>query len=398
MSQWADLPKELIESIGKCLDSPVDVLRCRSVCKSWRCYVAVPSFDQEIPYLILKIPQPIRADAILVQSTVCRIEFANQNSNSSSCSMTKGWLTKIGESRYGKLKLQNPLSDKKIRYPLLNLLDTNFTQLSKGFMLKHPSGHPVYGVNKVVLFPISEKHYSKNEIGILAIFHEGKLGYWKYGHDNWTLLDDTNFQYDDIIEYKGQIYVVDTWGKVSWIDSSLKLIQYSPPLFGCGEQKHLVESCGDLYVVDRYLDGKRITWKDYHIFDDVGNNIPIRHRRYRKCNPNAIDFRVHKLDEDWGKWVDVKSLEDRAFVLGVDCNFSISCSDFAGGKGNCIYFTEDDNYLGRGLSNDCIRVFRLEDHSIEKIGALPEYSEVFWPPDTGSEGTNLAQCSLSYFS
>ncbi|KAJ9172598.1 hypothetical protein P3X46_015815 [Hevea brasiliensis] len=382
MSRWTDLPKELLETISKCLDFRVDVLRFRSVCTSWRSSVPFPSFDEDIPPLILKLPMPIGVDAVLSQATICRMEFSRQSKNSSSSeSKPKAWLTKIGETKLGKLKFFHPLSNSQVRYSpiMLNLLDFRFFVLSKAFMLKSLSGFYLFGINKVLLFPSSAR-YSEHELSILAIYHEGKLGYWKYGDESWTLLDDKNFQYDDIIEYKGQFYVVDRWGTVSWIDSSLKLIQYSPPLFGCGSQKNLVESCGDLYVVDRYLDGDRRTWNDYENLDVRRLSFSFRRRRYRMCSPKAIAFRIHKLDEEWGTWVDVKSLGDRAFVLGVDCSFSISSTDFLGGKGNCVYFTDDDDVKGKGLKSDSIFLFRLEDHIIEKVTTLPEYSDVFWPP------------------
>ncbi|XP_065855102.1 putative F-box protein At1g65770 [Euphorbia lathyris] len=377
--QWVDLPKELLETIGKFIGSPVDIIRFRSVCSSWRSSVSAPSFDEEIPLITLKLPDPINAAAVLYQSTIYRTEFTCQNPNSpysSSVSNQKGWLIKLRESRKGRLELLHPLTDNKIRYiPFqFNLLEFRFVQLSKAVTLKTLAGLSVYGINKVVSVPVSTTA-SKDEFAIVAIFHEGKLGYLKFGDETWTLLDETNFQYDDIIEFEGQFYVVDRWGTVSWIDYSLRLIQYAPSLFGCGGQKNLVESCGNLYIVDRYLEGERRTWKDYEIVE-AG-----RRRRYmRKCSPNAIDFKVYKLDEEWGTWIHVKSLGDQIFVLGVDCSFSVSCDEFVGGKGNCIYFTDDDDYKGRGLSNDSIRVFRLDDCVIEM---MPEYSRMFWPPKFG---------------
>ena len=52
--------------------------------------------------------------------------------------------------------------------------------------------------------------------------------------------------------------VIDTLGSILWIDnSSLKLVPLLPPLCGLGSQKHLVESCGALYVVDRYFNKER---------------------------------------------------------------------------------------------------------------------------------------------
>lgn len=50
------------------------------------------------------------------------------------------------------------------------------------------------------------------------------------------------------------------------------MIQFSPPLCGFGGQKHLVESCGDLHVVDRYREKERLDMArmlGYH----VPNNI-----------------------------------------------------------------------------------------------------------------------------
>ena len=55
---------------------------------------------------------------------------------------------------------------------------------------------------------------------IFALYDDRKLGYVKYGDENWTLLDDLDFGYDDIIVYKGKPYVIDDLGMVSWIDSS----------------------------------------------------------------------------------------------------------------------------------------------------------------------------------
>uniref|UniRef100_A0A6N2M0X6 Uncharacterized protein n=1 Tax=Salix viminalis TaxID=40686 RepID=A0A6N2M0X6_SALVM len=49
-----------------------------------------------------------------------------------------------------------------------------------------------------------------------------------------SMADETNSHYDDIIVYRGQAYVANRLGTVYWMDSSLNVIQYSPPLYGCG--------------------------------------------------------------------------------------------------------------------------------------------------------------------
>lgn len=177
MCRWADLPKELLEMISKRLDFRVDVLRFRSVCTSWRCSVSPPSFDQEIPPVFLKLPDPIRADAVLMQTAICRMEYPRNYPNSS-CSLSKSSLVKVGESKHGKLQLFHPLSNQLTRdsFMSLNLLDLKFVQLSEACLLKWPSGISVFGINKVAMFPLSASCNNNCELGILAIYHEGKLG------------------------------------------------------------------------------------------------------------------------------------------------------------------------------------------------------------------------------
>lgn len=373
--QWSDLPKELLPIIGKSLETSVDVLRFRSVCNSWRS--SLPPFSEISPRLPLTFPW-VRSgvlQAFVSQSTIYRLEPPPDDnpssSTSSSSSSSNGWLIKIEESEAGKIRLLSPLSNLQIRYldpvsfpKVLNLLDFRILELSKAYKLQYLGGTSIVGVNKVLLFPNSA--WSRVEDSVIFVLYDGgKLGSAKYGDKKWTLIDEQNSHYDDIIVYKGQFYVVDRLGSISWIDSSLKLIPFSPPLCGLGDQKHLVESCGELYVVDRFLDRER-RFVRYH-----GENNNHNIGRYHSC-PKTVNFEVYKLDEEWGKWVMVKNLGDRVFILGNDCSFSVSGREFARCKGNCIYFT-DENDIG---------VFCLEDRSRGKIIDFPDYSHIFWPPPT----------------
>ena len=83
--------------------------------------------------------------------------------------------------------------------------------------------------------------------------------------------------------------MIDTLGKISWIDnSSLKLFPFLPPLYVLGSQKHLVESYGAFYVVDRYFNKER-------------RRVEHTNRYVRDCDgPKVVDFKVYKLDEEWG--------------------------------------------------------------------------------------------------
>ncbi|KEH23913.1 hypothetical protein MtrunA17_Chr7g0261161 [Medicago truncatula] len=92
-------------------------------------------------------------------------------------------------------------------------------------------------------------------------------------------------------------------GTIFWINNalSLKLVQFSPKNFFCGEKsniwknhvaynKQLVEFDGNLCVVDMYIDDER--------FYKLGHFL------------KAIRVKVYKLDQEWGKWLYVKDLGD----------------------------------------------------------------------------------------
>ncbi|CAI0444136.1 unnamed protein product [Linum tenue] len=309
-----------------------------------------------------------------------------------------GWLIKIEESSRGKLQLLNPISNLKLHSsPIqLSLLDFRAVQLCTSFRLSYQIGFPAFEINKVLPFPPAASAASpppqQSTVTVIAIFHEGRIGYWRKGDQHWTYLDSRNFDYDDIILHQARYHVIDRLGKLSLIDSSLRFDKsYSPPQFlhdgsGGGGQKNLVESGGDLYLVDRYLDGRRRNSKD--VDDAITNSFnPIRYLvgtgRNRNWNPRAVDFKVYKLDEEMREWVEVKSLgdDDTVFVLTTECCFSAPAAQIAGGRKDCIYYSDDDDYVARTmLTTDGIRMFQLEDGSIQEVKSLPRESDIFLPP------------------
>ena len=340
--EWSDLPKELLPTIGKSLDTRIDIVRFRSVCNSWRS--SIPSNNS--PRFPLKFPNPYlptsatqaQAPAYLCESTIYRIQRLNPSTSSN-----KAWLVKVEQDSNsgGKLRFFDPISNRRTRYPnkTLNLLDFRVIELTKAYMLRYKvragsttstneieqvlsvRDSSILRVTKVVMFPNSP-WTNVNDSAVFVIFGAGILGFAKSGAESLTVVDDNDVvEYDDIIVYKGQFYVIDTLGNVSWIDnSSLKLVPFLPPLCGLGGQKHLVESCGALYVVDRYFNKER-------------RRVEHTNRYVRDCDgPKVVDFKVYKLDEEWGRWELEKSLGDQALVLGNDCCLSILAEKFTDRK------------------------------------------------------------------
>ncbi|XP_050241616.1 putative F-box protein At1g65770 isoform X2 [Quercus robur] len=320
---WSALPIELLRSIAEASQDRSDVVRFRSVCASWRS--SIPPVRKFLPF-VLPLPYPPGSSrrTFVSHRTFYRFKLLDDvNPNPSTCS-SKSCLVKVEEVGLGLKYLLDPLSNLSLGIPFpkrSNLLDYQVVEVSKEYKLQSIIGRmPIVGVDKLVLFPDSAWNSSVKDYVIFALSNEGKLAYVKYGKRNWTLVDDL-CRYDDIIAYKGKPYVVDKWGIVSWIDSSMKLIEFSPPIPDFGNQKHLVESRGELYVVDRFFDTER---RLHHL-------------------PKTFTFDVYKLDQECGRWVTVENLGDRVFILGKDSSFSVSASEFSGWKGNCIYLTYEDD-------------------------------------------------------
>ncbi|XP_012073881.1 probable F-box protein At4g22165 [Jatropha curcas] len=68
-----------------------------------------------------------------------------------------------------------------------------------------------------------------------------------------------------------------------------------------------------------------------------------RFRKYRVpgYEYQTSNFVAYKLDMSTSIWSELHSLGDRILLLGWNCFHSISASDYANFKGNCIYFTDD---------------------------------------------------------
>jgi len=119
----------------------------------------------------------------------------------------------------------------------------------------------------------------------------------KCGDEKWKVIPDMSTKFEDICLFKGQPYAVDKIGKavVVGLDSSVQLMD--EPLVGGGDMKFLVESEGDLLLVD--------------VYDCLFNDL---------CNPDHNDrvrIDLFKLNEKEKKWVKLTSLGDRVLFLGL---------------------------------------------------------------------------------
>lgn len=359
--------------IGRKLDTNMDVQRFRSVCPSWRSSIPpVSEFALIIGW------------AFVNQCMVYLLEPPPTSPEDSQCPPSReGWLIKVARDGYssgrGKVKLLNLLSSRPIwlkggTFPeVLCTMDYRVTEIFvENYLIAEDGGGYPRAKRKVIVLPDSPWAVLE-ETSVVGIFAKGKLKCWIHGYEDWNAMDDLDRQYDDVIAYKGQFYVVDRFGIVSWIDPSFKIVQFSPPVCSHvdgGDRKHLVESGGDLYVVDRYLNEERRLSR-------------IRAGAVRE----AAGFRVYRLNQEWGKWDEIRNLGDVALFLGYYSCFSVSVKGFDGCKGNCIYFTT------RGGQ---VQVFNMKDCSIKRASSSPDHLRILWPPPAWITPNGFALSAYSH--
>lgn len=213
---------------------------------------------------------------------------------------------------------------------------------------------------------------------LLTIHVSGKLAMYRSGDKRWNIIHEMPSPYDDVILFAGDFYAVDSTGRAVLVGlSSSNVGLVARPVFG-GDKKFLVESSGELLMVDMYLSMAASTEVD------MGDQNDDAFEQFDLCmGERTVRFKVFKLDREEKKWVEVNSLDDRVLFLGDDCTFSASASDLSCCR-NCIFFT--DNFFFTGGEEDVvfrgrdIGVFDMENGSIAALTDYPEYSKLFWPP------------------
>ncbi|XP_028777614.1 F-box protein SKIP23 isoform X1 [Neltuma alba] len=376
MADWSHLPRELLQLIAERLRFTFYLLRFRSVCSSWRSSVSL-------------LPHPLPAKFPVFSNvgtsghgTFClskRTLFLVYPPPSLSLSNSDPhpWLIKIEDVR-GQLGLHDPLS----RYPIkplprdfprvMDVHDLPVVELGQEYVLNDFSplnsledAGSLY-LEKVVFMWLNSK---SQEFALLTIHVSGKLALFKSGDKEWTIIPDMPTPYDDVCVFQGQLYAVDGAGRtvVVGLDSSVRLV--AEPVFG-GDKKFLVESDGQLLLVDKYLSFDYQSLEAYDGFDD---DVCFG------CE-QAVKFKVFRLNEEGKEWVELKSLGDRVVFLGDDCAFSSSASDLFISEGNRIIFRDD--YFNDTAKENGLGVFELDDDRISPISDYPGYCKLFWPaPD-----------------
>lgn len=346
---WSELPKDLLETIARRLQTKTDVTRFRSVCKSWRS--SVPPYQSPFLFpLLLPYYGSFDQHNTFLSLTQTTLLYLHKSPSSSSTSTSWGWLIRLGECLdhdhplHQHYHLINPFSPLRIR-PLPRTfprtLDSSafrVCEVAKAYSLR-------FSDRKVCNYKLA--FYPNPKCPSLLVVACGTLWCLKLlGHDNkWRVVDDalSQLNYDDVVLHRGKFYAVDDCGRIVLVDPSSLLVNEFVPRMKArgGHEMRLATSRKGLLLVDKCI------------------------TRYNKA-----EFRLYKLEMEHKRLVEVKSLDDHILFLGHDYSFSVSASYFGSRcKGNCIVFADP-----------AFRVYSLGDGKVSPIEQHPEYIAIFYPP------------------
>ncbi|KAF8095537.1 hypothetical protein N665_0330s0019 [Sinapis alba] len=345
--EWSNLPEELVDVIAGRLFSKVELLRVRSICKTWR---SASSIHKRFPKRHNRNRVRVLAPYINTTKPSLLSPAAFFRVFLSSC-RSKGWLIKTQDVSETRKRLLCPLSRVPIHssHRTLDLLDYTVSEIHQSYDLYKYHVNP----NKSMSYYFARVVLKDNYVFGVNYYKEIWWCNNEESNNNnnnvWTRVSDEETKYfSDIIVHKGQIYALDLKGAIWWISlSELSIFQYGPStpiddyeVDDC-KDKRLIEYCGELCIIMEL----------------------------------SIGFKVYKMDMELVKWVEVKSLGENAFVMATDSCFSVVARDYYGCLENAIYFTE------KKYVND-VKVFKLGDGSVTKL--VESSSEscflMFYPP------------------
>ncbi|KAK7271575.1 hypothetical protein RJT34_27597 [Clitoria ternatea] len=361
MGDWSELPKELLHLIAQRLESPLYLLRFRSVCSSWRASSSPsPINNNHFPIPTHHSISHTNTTFSLSHSTLLLITPPNN----------PPWLIKTSHHT-----LYHPLSRSPLKpHPfLLDLYHLPALDLAHEFLLADTSPPDSLYMEKLVFLPLPLHHHPERRRFVFLTIHvSGKLAFFTSGDSSWTIIPDMPTPFDDVCAFKGNLYAVDHTGRTVAVGLDSGLGSVAEPVFG-GDKKFLVECEGELLLVDKYLSS--------HYFPNAGlvlGDGEDDDEVDEFGGERTVWFDVYRLDQEGKRWVTVNGLGESVLFLGDGSAFSASARDLRVGKGNCIVFRDD------ALDANCIAwgigVFSLDDGRISPLSDCPRFSKLFWPP------------------
>ncbi|XP_059629222.1 putative F-box protein At3g25750 [Cornus florida] len=339
-SDWAGLPKNLLDMILDKLVSLSEYVRFGAVCKPWQSVVMdnklkfiQNKFLRQVPFLM--VPSKDNSDERRslysithnkIDDFQLRVPYQKRLSGSS-----HGWLFTVEET-FG-VTLINPFSGATIELP--PIMDLSYF---------HPpdetddddddDNDPIEVDFEVVKATLSVDPALYPNDYIVTATYSGyrRLAFILPGDKAWTYIDKERFRLIfDVTYYKGRIFAVDDKSRVLMIDVNRRAGEsqapqvevIAPPTIVYSHQTYIVESSsGDLLVVQRFL--------------KVGDDSQHATKGFKVCK-----LLLDQFEQGWPMQVELKNLGGDTLFLGDNHSICVSASKWPGCQPDSIYYTDD---------------------------------------------------------
>ncbi|KAK9747821.1 hypothetical protein RND81_02G016300 [Saponaria officinalis] len=408
---WSNLPEELLSPIAHRLETRLDILHFRAVCKEWRNSVSLSLLSTKnilstvLPHKLTTTNPPllrrgayrimeefqdnfIGNSLILSASSIFLIKPTFNNAELSP------WLITVEEMNSGKFVVRKPLSRSAAgkmpeNFPkMLDLSRFDVEEMGRVYSLRYDVKlYPLFEEqHKVLLLGDFDRkiRVSIDDYTAVVLYDSGVLAAINLKNEVVKEASFKGRKFDDIVVFDGVIYSIDRYGRLYLMDNSgdkLKMVTVlDKALHSVTERKcRLFESCGELYLVRKCLVSR-----------------PSMKRK-------SMGLRVFKLNWEKNTWDELDSIgDDRILFVTPDCCFFTRVTDFPGWKGNRIvvddrqsfpsychadsyehnweYYEFTVEYYEFTDKKISLEVFYFEECVFMPVGIYPEYSVVFWPP------------------
>ncbi|XWS08715.1 hypothetical protein CRYUN_Cryun40dG0024900 [Craigia yunnanensis] len=331
------VPTDILRSIFNRLTF-IDLVQAKAVCSSWN------SLGEEFVSRMLWLMLPSKEEVEggdgtdvnnngyggffnLGETQVYSLKEIPKEFRESCCiGSSNGWLIFL-EEKAVPFPL-NPFRQVKIQLPsvdhLLGLLKIMEGEYELGYcVFKKQQMRDCY-IRKAVL--TGEPDCNNKNYGLILLCKEGKeIAYHESGDSYWTVLDVSHPPYQDIICHENYLYALSEENNIEVWDVQggcvRKKFDIVPPFpekslakgnsFGdlCTSRFYLVESCGDLLLVVRYI-GEFEDWNGTLVREEDRltehcthpKSVSVSAQSFLNCEKNSVYFTVdfwEKMEEDY---------------------------------------------------------------------------------------------------
>ncbi|XP_078153163.1 putative F-box protein At1g44080 [Carex rostrata] len=339
---WVDLLPEHIPLIQEKLSEICDFVRFRAVCKPWHFFSPVSNLPLQFPWLLRNSRGPdlefysIAFNKLYTIRTHCpSIKFF--------FGCVGGYLLTGQANNADSFSLLNPLNNREVSLPVLHDSDIEYK-----FSWYNPPNFQ--NGDYLLIFD--------NEISVRC----------KPGDDRWDIIGPRcKGQYWPYY-FKGLLFMVECRTgiiKIMDVSAHKELYVIPPPeqenmVWGYSVVPFLVESCGEILAICHS-----------HSFGFTDFKFHIHHLEFGNGKGNPC-------------WAKLSSIGDRILFLQINvldrCSLGLClrASDFAGFKGNCIYFT----FTRSRFNSDNFNVVNMYDMANDETTVIDtpfgEKDDVSW--------------------